>query len=54
MIPDWWSRRRSRLQGCRCGYVVLALLLAIWAHGTPVHASVALLMEEPFGTFLEP
>ena len=43
-----WSRR---LQD-RCWiYRTAALLFLLWMAGTSAHASVALLMEEPFGTF---
>src|ERR1019366_800565 len=50
MIPlhtAWGVRLRGH---CR-GYVAVALLLALWTPGTGARASVALLMEEPFGKF---
>ena len=50
MIPlhtAWRVRLRDR---CR-RYIAVSLLLLLWTHGTGAHASVALLMEEPFGKF---
>ena len=50
MIPlhtAWRVRSQDR---CR-GYAAVALLLALWTHSTGARASVALLMEEPFGNF---
>lgn len=50
MIPLYTARRVGLRDRCR-GYVAVALLLALWTHGASAHASVALLMEEPFGKF---
>ena len=50
MIPLHTAWRMHLRDRCR-GHVAVALLLALWMHSADARASVALLMEEPFGKF---
>jgi hypothetical protein len=51
MNRDWMSQRASRIVSNWLGHVVIVLLLLLLGQATCAHASVALLMEEPYGRF---